>query len=117
MIFAYGSLQRSAVQVAVVGRRLDGRPDSLPAHELSSTRIEDPQRAAALNRTHNANVTFNGRGDSLVPGMALDITEGELEVIDAYERLDGYARVALPLTSGARAWVYVAAGAAPRSPG
>ena len=53
-------------------------------------KIEDPQAAAASDRTHHANVTFNGRPDSRVSGMAFEITDAELATADRYEQLAKY---------------------------
>ena len=72
-----------------------------------------PQVAAASGRTHHANVTFNGRPDSRVNGMAFEITDAELATADRYEQLAAYVRIAARLASGKEAWVYVDARSAP----
>ena len=49
------------------------------------------------------------RADAHVDGMVLEISETELAAADEYE-VDDYRRIAVPLRSGATAWVYVFAG-------
>jgi hypothetical protein len=107
LVFSYGSLQQEHVQLSTLGRRLDGQGDELVGYEQSLVKIDDPQVAATVGKTHHANVTFNGNEDSRVPGMVFEITDSELAGIDAYEAADSYARVAASLASGGQAWVYV----------
>ncbi len=113
LIFSYGTLQQQGVQLSTFGRLLHGCSDDLVGFELTSVRIEDPRRAATLGKTHHANVAFNGRPDSRVRGMALEITDAELADTDRYEQRDGYTRIAVTLASGCDAWAYVDARSAP----
>jgi hypothetical protein len=46
------------------------------------------------------------RTDAAVEGTVHAISESDLAAADAYE-VDDYARIAVPLRSGDRAWVYV----------
>ena len=106
-IFSYGTLQRDDVQRATYGRLLRGRDDALVGFALTSVRIEDPQRASKLGRTHHANAAFDGRDGSRVQGMVFEVSDAELAATDRYEREDGYERIAVTLASGLAAWVYV----------
>jgi hypothetical protein len=106
-LFSYGTLQRADVQQATFKRLLDGQADALLGCEVSSVPIADPQVAAALGRTHHANLTFNGRDDSRVVGTVFAITTTELAAVDEYERRDSYVRVVATLASGTQTWVYV----------
>jgi hypothetical protein len=115
LIFAYGSLQQEDVQVATFGRRLGGGADELLGFERSLVRIEDPEIAARLGKTHHANVTYNGNDASRVPGMAFEITDAEIAGVDAYEAEFSYTRVAATLASGRRVWVYVDERTAPEA--
>jgi gamma-glutamylcyclotransferase (GGCT)/AIG2-like uncharacterized protein YtfP len=110
LIFSYGTLQHDHVQVSTFGRRLEGVRDELPKFGASLVKIEDPRLAAESGRTHNANVTYNGREDSRVSGMVFEITDEELAAADRYERTAAYERIAVVLASGREAWVYVSAG-------
>jgi hypothetical protein len=53
---------------------------------------------------------FNGRADSRVPGVALEVTESELVLCDRYEEPACYERAVTTLASGREAWVYAYAG-------
>jgi glyoxylase I family protein len=105
-LFSYGALQRDDVQRATFGRPLTGQADALPGFELTRVPIDDPARAAAAGRTHNANVRRSTRPGASVVGMALEVTVAELAAADAYERTWSYGRAAVTLASGAEAWVY-----------
>ena len=113
LLFSYGSLQQENVQLSTFGRRLSGQRDELLRFEPSVVRIEDPQVAAKVGKTHHANVTFNGNEESRVPGMVFEITDAELASVDEYEVAFFYKRVTALLASGRRAWVYVDARSAP----
>ncbi len=109
LLFSYGTLQHEDVQLSTFGRRLDGQSDELPRFERSLVRIDDPQVAATLGRTHHDNVTFTGSEESRVPGTVFEITDAELARADAFEAPFFYKRVAAKLASGRQAWVYVSA--------
>jgi gamma-glutamylcyclotransferase (GGCT)/AIG2-like uncharacterized protein YtfP len=113
LIFSYGTLQQHEVQLATFGRLLAGRRDELVGFEPSLVRIEDPDLAAAIGRTHHDNVTFNGRSDSRVDGMVFEITDAELADADRYEERAAYKRIRTTLASGTEAWVYVDARSGP----
>jgi gamma-glutamylcyclotransferase (GGCT)/AIG2-like uncharacterized protein YtfP len=72
-------------------------------------KIEDPAFVATSGKAHHAIVKFNGRSDSRVSGMVLEVTESELAKADEYEPT-GYTRIAATLASGKQAWVYADAG-------
>ena len=109
LVFSYGTLQEERVQLSTFGRLLNGQRDELPGFEQSLVRIEDPHVVATSGRTHNANVTFNGRSDSRVRGTVFEITDAELAAADQYEQVAAYKRIAVALASGKQAWVYVEA--------
>ncbi|HJR41902.1 MAG TPA: gamma-glutamylcyclotransferase family protein [Gemmatimonadaceae bacterium] len=106
LIFAYGSLQREDVQLATLGRRLHGRRDELPGFEPSSVKIDDPAVIAATGNSHHADVRRSEAEDSLVRGMAFEVSEAELAEIDVYEAAFSYHRALATLASGREAWVY-----------
>jgi uncharacterized glyoxalase superfamily protein PhnB len=107
LLFSYGTLQEEAVQIATFGRRLAGIRDELPGFEASRVPIDRPETAAALGRTHHANVRFTGETASCVPGTVFDITDDELAAADRYETAESYSRISVSLASGRRAWVYL----------
>ena len=113
LLFSYGTLQEAQVQLSTFGRRLEEQPDELPGFQPSLVAIDDPNLAAAIGRTHHANVVFTGRSESRVSGTTFDITDAELEAADRYEQAAAYTRVSVALASGRQAWVYVHARSAP----
>jgi gamma-glutamylcyclotransferase (GGCT)/AIG2-like uncharacterized protein YtfP len=114
LLFSYGTLQQEDVQRSAFGRRLDGQRDELPQFEPSRVAIDDPKVVAALGYTHHANVTFNGRTESRIPGTVFDVTDAELTAADRFEAPFAYVRIEVALASGKKAWVYVHAPAARR---
>jgi len=109
-LFSYGTLQEDSVQMSTFGRLLEGQQDELPGFEPSRVRIDDPMMAAAIGKTHHANVRFNGRSDSRVRGVVFEITDAELAAADRYEEVAAYKRIVVVLASGKEAWVYVGKG-------
>ena len=104
-LFSYGTLQQEAVQLSTFGRRLKGFADELVGFELGVFRVEDPAFVATSGKADHAIVTFNGRPDSRVRGMALEITDEELAQADQYEPA-GYTRVSAKTASATIVWVY-----------
>jgi hypothetical protein len=109
LLFSYGSLQEEDVQLTTFGRRLNGQRDELVEFAHSLVRIDDPDVAAKLGKTHHANVELTGNQNDRVPGMAFEITDVELDSVDAYERVFSYERLMTTLASGRPAWVYACA--------
>ncbi|HET9440269.1 MAG TPA: gamma-glutamylcyclotransferase family protein [Longimicrobiales bacterium] len=106
LLFAYGSLQQEAVQISTLGRRLAGETDELPRFESAVVEIEDEVLAAAMGKTHHANVKFNGQDESRVSGTVFSVSNEELDRIDQYEIAFSYKRMTALLASGKEAWVY-----------
>src|SRR5215217_1367048 len=107
LLFSYGTLQQSDVQLATFGRQLDGRSDALTGYAPASVAIQDPHVIAATGRTHHANVRFNGDEQSRVAGTVFEVTDADLTAADGFELPFVYERVAARLASGKQAWVYV----------
>ena len=104
-LFSYGTLQQHAVQLSTFGRLLGGQPDELVGFERSWLKIDDAAFVANSGQAYHAVVRFNGRPDSRVGGIVLELSEAELEMADAYEPA-GYKRILTTLASGKLAWVY-----------
>jgi Gamma-glutamyl cyclotransferase, AIG2-like len=107
LLFSYGSLQETDVQLSTFGRLLAGHTDELLRCEPSLVPIDDPDVAARLGKTHHANVTFNTDDASRVPGVVFEVTDAELAKVDDYEAAFSYERVTATLASGRDAFVYV----------
>jgi len=105
LLFSYGTLQQESVQLSTFGRLLDGQADELVGFEQSLFEVTDPAFVKASGKSHHAIVRYNGRPDSRVRGMVLEVTDAELAQSDAYEPA-GYTRIPAVLASGKQAWVH-----------
>lgn len=106
LLFTYGTLRDPAVQRATFGRELDGHADALPGYRATTVAITDPDVLAVSGQANHPIVVPTGNPTDQVPGTVLEVTDEELAAADEYE-VDDYHRVAVVLTSGARAFVYV----------
>lgn len=93
LLFAYGTLQQEAVQLATFGRKLEGAPDALPGFKVEMFQV-------------HRNLQFTGNPQHLVEGTLFKVTKSELKQADAYEP-NGYESMLVQLRSGLRAWVYL----------
>ncbi|MEB3362033.1 MAG: gamma-glutamylcyclotransferase family protein [Synechococcaceae cyanobacterium] len=114
LLFSYGTLQQTNVQLATFGRELTGSADALVGYEQSLVAIDDAEVVRASGKTNHPIVTYTGNAAERVPGTVFEITAQELEQADRYE-VSAYKRVAAPLSSGRTAWVYVDARFGPHS--
>ena len=85
LLFSYGTLQQSNVQLATFGRELPGTPDSLVGYEQSMVPINDPEVVRTSGKTHHPIVRYTGDATAKVPGTVFEITAQELECADRYE--------------------------------
>lgn len=113
LLFSYGTLQQDDIQLATYGRRLEGHRDELVGFAPAFVKIEDPDLAKRLGKTHHNDVTRHADKDSRVPGTVFEITDEELARTDDYEAAFAYDRVMAALASGKQAWVYVHVGRTP----
>lgn len=112
LLFSYGTLQQSDVQLATFGRLLSGTADALVGYEQSMVAIDDPEVVKTSGKSHHPIVRYTGTAAARVAGTVFEITADELEQADRYE-VSAYRRVEAPLASGRSAWVYVDARFAP----
>jgi gamma-glutamylcyclotransferase (GGCT)/AIG2-like uncharacterized protein YtfP len=106
LLFSYGTLRQTNVQVATFGRTLAGSQDQLPGFERTMMKIDDPTVVEVSGKTHHPMVRFTGNAGDSVPGTVFEITDSELAMADKYE-VRAYTRVSAQLASGRDAWVYV----------
>jgi hypothetical protein len=52
-LFAYGTLQTEAVQLATFGRRLEGKPDALVGYSLAMIEVQDQGFVATSGTAHH----------------------------------------------------------------
>jgi hypothetical protein len=107
LLFSYGTLRDSAVQMANFGRLLSGHPDSLPGYTLWPIAIDDPAVVALSGKSQHM-IAKRGSAADEVTGVVFEITTEELVAADRYEVAE-YTRVLVTLKSGAKSWVYVGA--------
>ena len=107
LLFSYGTLQQSDVQLTTFGRRLLGAADSIVGFELGVFRVDDPAFVAKSGKADHTIVRFTGHDNHRVAGTVLEVTDEELAKSDAYEPA-GYTRVHATLASGGWVWVYAA---------
>ena len=108
-LFSYGTLQYERVQIETFGRKLEGKPDTLPAYYLEKIKITDPDVIAKSGEDTHSIIQFSGNPTDQIPGIVFKVTETELLQADKYEVAD-YKRIQVQLLSGIFAWVYVKSG-------
>lgn len=106
LLFAYGTLQQEAVQLATFGRPLVGTVDALTGFQLATLTIDDPAVIAVSGSDRHTMATYSGRPTDVVTGTVFSVGADELARADEYE-VAAVKRVEVELGSGARAWVYV----------
>lgn len=106
-LFSYGTLQLPQVQQKLFGRALMAEPDVLTGFMLDSIAIADPDVFAASGIEVHKILRRTDDPEARIPGVALAITAADLPAVDAYEG-ENYARIAVTLASGRRAFVYAA---------
>jgi len=111
LLFSYGTLRDSEVQLATFGRLLAGSADALAGFAERAHTVVDAEFVASSGKAQHAILVRDAAPGSRVLGIALDVTEEELARADRYEPA-GYTRIAVVLASGREAWVYVADSAA-----
>jgi hypothetical protein len=107
-LFSYGTLQLEAVQRAVFGRLLEGRPDQMVGWTLVPLAITDAKVIETSGKAVHTIARRTGPEADRVDGVVYLITPAELEAADRYE-VDAYGRVEVDLASGAKAVVYIGA--------
>ena len=107
LLFSYGTLRDPDVQLELFGRHVNGVATELVGYRRSTHHVTDADFAARSGSETHAIAHFTGDDDDRIPGTALDVTDADLEIADAYEP-PGYIRVIGRLASGDDAWVYVA---------
>jgi gamma-glutamylcyclotransferase (GGCT)/AIG2-like uncharacterized protein YtfP len=92
-LFVYGTLQEPEVQLRLIGRFLEGHPDTLSGYERNSKLLAPYPVAMPNNHAE-------------IHGHVLEVTSAELAQFDIYETED-YQRIPITLASGTEAWVYI----------
>lgn len=108
LLFSYGTLQNTPVQLETFGRELTGSEDQLLGYKLEMVEIKDQSVVALSGKIHHPIAVASQDKNDFVSGVIFEITPKELEQSDLYEVRD-YKRVTGEFKSGQKAWVYVQA--------
>ena len=108
-LFSYGTLQKEKVQLELFGRILNSSRDSLKGFRITSIENKTGEAIAKYGQQYNLIVVRSANEKDVVEGTALEVTNDELLMADAYEPKE-YKRVKLELSSGKKAWIYMATG-------
>lgn len=96
LLFSYGTLQETDVQVANFGRALEGQADALPGYTIQ-----------ILPVSNYANAVPSPNPQDFITGTVFEVTEADLASADRYEEDANYQRTLVTLKSGKKAWVYL----------
>jgi hypothetical protein len=91
--------------LATFGRELDGHRDAIVGYDLDNVTITDPHVIGTSGSDRHPILRPTERAGAHIDGMVFEVSEAELAAA-----ADDYRRIAVPLRSGATAWVYVFAG-------
>ncbi|MDC9727622.1 MAG: gamma-glutamylcyclotransferase [Candidatus Thioglobus sp.] len=108
LLFSYGTLQQTPVQIETFGRELGGSNDYLLGYSLAMVAIKDEAVVKLSGKTHHPIAVSSKSDTDEIAGVVFEISAQELAHSDKYE-VDAYQRVLGQLKSGKQAWVYVSA--------
>lgn len=105
LLFTYGTLRLSHVQLAVFGRELPSEPDAVLGHMLGQVEITDRAVIEASGSTVHPVLIESGEPDAVIEGHVLELDDSDLAAADVYE-INAYRRIQVTLRSGRPAWVF-----------
>lgn len=108
LLFSYGTLQDTPVQIETFGRELEGCKDYLLGYCLQMVAIDNEEVVQLSGKTHHPIAVKSNNEDDQISGVVFKISAQELAHSDEYE-VDAYQRVLGQMKSGKEAWVYVSA--------
>lgn len=95
LVFVYGTLRDPKIQTEIIGRLVEGSPDTLVGYKKSTITLRNTVYPILVPEP-------NG----IIEGEILKLTPDELARVDEYET-NAYRRVKVTLKSGREAWVYL----------
>ena len=107
-LFSYGTLQKQQVQINLFGRVLSGSTDTLENYKVMPVEIKDASFLAKGEKKAQLTAVPSTDKNDYIKGTVFEVTEEELLHADKYEPA-GYTRIEVLLSSGKKAWLYVAA--------
>ena len=108
LLFSYGTLQNTSVQIQTFGRELKGEKDQLLGYKLEMVEIKSCEVVDLSGEAHHPIAIATGDVNDAISGVVFEITPEELLQSDEYE-VDEYQRVMGKTRSGKQTWVYVSA--------
>jgi hypothetical protein len=106
LLFSYGTLQDTPVQIETFGRELEGYKDQLLGYKLEILKIKDQNVVDLSGKTHHPIAVISKNDNNQISGVVFKVTKQELAQSDLYEVSD-YKRVRAEFKSGKKAWAYV----------
>ncbi|MGY3211848.1 GNAT family N-acetyltransferase [Mucilaginibacter sp. HD30] len=106
LLFSYGTLRSTQVQLASFGRILNGEQDCLNRYRITKVEITDADVLAKSGERYHPAAIPSGDEKDKIEGMVFEISPEELALADAYE-VDDYIRTSVRLASGKKAWMYI----------
>ncbi|GAB3805669.1 gamma-glutamylcyclotransferase [Humibacter antri] len=106
LLFSYGTLQFASVQAATFGRPMPMRAAALSGYVLDTVAISDQHVVELSGSAEHPFARATGDPADIVEGVVLELTDDDLAAADDYE-VDDYTRVAVTLSTGETAWLYV----------
>ena len=107
LLFSYGTLRQSNVQIAIFGRLLEECPAIVLGYVLEEIEIIDKDVIAKSGKDFHRIMKYTGNPNDEIDGAVFSLSATDLEIADNYE-VDDYVRAIVPLKSGAEAWAYIA---------
>nr|WP_260149063.1 gamma-glutamylcyclotransferase family protein [Microbacterium endophyticum] len=105
MLFSYGTMRSTAVQLDTLGHVVTWEVDVLTGYTVDYLEIDDPRDDAPGINTH-ARMRSTGSSLDKVVGFVCEVSEAELDALDNYEAARG-RRSEVTLDSGRVAWAYL----------
>ncbi|MEO7922692.1 MAG: gamma-glutamylcyclotransferase family protein [Chitinophagaceae bacterium] len=106
-LFSYGTLQKEEVQIKLFGRLLHGEKDSLPGYRLAAVEVKDEKFLAGKEEKVQRTALPSENKAARIEGMIFELSPREILQADSYEP-EEYKRTEVTLSSGKKAWIYLA---------
>jgi gamma-glutamylcyclotransferase (GGCT)/AIG2-like uncharacterized protein YtfP len=107
LLFSYGTLQKTNVQLQLFGRVLKGSADTLQGYTLATIEIKDENFLLNGEDTYQQTLVPSNNSTDRIKGIVFEITDEELLLSDQYEP-SNFKRSKVKLQSGKEAWIYTA---------
>ncbi|MFT4134944.1 gamma-glutamylcyclotransferase family protein [Microbacterium sp.] len=107
LLFSYGALQSTEVQLDLFGRVVPASPGCMTGYTVDYADVEDHRDADACDRSVHPILRYTGNPIDKVIGTVLSLTDAELDATDEYQTPLMYRRIAITLADGRSGWVYV----------